>query len=103
MPARCRIINGQSLSGGRSFGKGTVQALTPLPHGQLKITQSKYYRISGASTQHRGVIPDIKFPVIYDPEEVGESTLKEAMVWDTIAPLKHDYYGDLDTDQRLSW
>jgi carboxyl-terminal processing protease len=85
------------IVGGRSFGKGTVQALTPLPHGQLKITQSKYYRISGASTQHRGVIPDIKFPVIYDPEEVGESTLKEAMVWDTIAPLKHDYYGNLDT------
>lgn len=82
--------------GGRSFGKGTVQALSPLPHGQLKITQSKYYRISGESTQHRGVVPDIEFPSIYDPEEVGESTLDGALGWDTIAPMKHRYYGNLN-------
>ena len=82
--------------GGRSFGKGTVQALTPLPHGQLKITQSKYYRISGESTQHRGVVPDIEFPEIYDPTEVGESTLDGALGWDTIAPMKHRYYGNLN-------
>jgi len=80
--------------GARSFGKGTVQALMPLPHGQLKITQSKYYRISGASTQHRGVVPDILFPAIFDPEEVGESTLKGALIWDTIAPMQHAAYGD---------
>ena len=82
------------IVGGRTFGKGTVQALTPLPHGQLKITQSKYYRISGESTQHRGVIPNIKLPTIYDPEEVGESTLDGALAWDTIRPMKHDYYGN---------
>lgn len=82
--------------GGRSFGKGTVQALSPLPHGQLKITQSKYYRISGESTQHRGVLPDIEFPAIYDPEDVGESTLDGALGWDTIAPMKHRYYGNLN-------
>jgi carboxyl-terminal processing protease len=82
--------------GGRSFGKGTVQALAPLPHGQLKITQSKYYRISGESTQHRGVLPDIEFPAIYDVEEVGESTLDGALGWDTIAPMKHRYYGNLN-------
>jgi carboxyl-terminal processing protease len=82
--------------GGRSFGKGTVQALSPLPHGQLKITQSKYYRISGESTQHRGVVPDIEFPEIYDPAEVGESTLEGALGWDTIAPMKHRYYGNLN-------
>ncbi len=82
--------------GGRSFGKGTVQALAPLPHGQLKITQSKYYRISGESTQHRGVLPDIEFPAIYDPDDVGESTLDGALGWDTIAPMKHRYYGNLN-------
>jgi carboxyl-terminal processing protease len=82
--------------GGRSFGKGTVQALAPLPHGQLKITQSKYYRISGESTQHRGVLPDIEFPAIYDPEDVGESTLDGALGWDTIAAMKHRYYGNLN-------
>lgn len=82
--------------GGRSFGKGTVQALSPLPHGQLKITQSKYYRISGESTQHRGVVPDIEFPDIYDPADVGESTLDGALGWDTIAPMNHRYYGNLN-------
>ena len=80
--------------GARSFGKGTVQALMPLPHGQMKITQSKYYRISGASTQHRGVVPVILFPAIFDPEEDGESTLKGALIWDTIAPMQHAAYGD---------
>ncbi|MBT4518606.1 MAG: PDZ domain-containing protein, partial [Halieaceae bacterium] len=41
--------------GDQSFGKGTVQTLVPLTEGQLKITESKFYRISGESTQHRGV------------------------------------------------
>ena len=51
------------IVGSQSFGKGTVQSLTPLRHGQLKLTESKFYRISGDSTQHRGIVPDIDFPV----------------------------------------
>ena len=43
------------IVGDRSFGKGTVQTLLDLPEGQLKITESKFYRISGDSTQHRGL------------------------------------------------
>ena len=81
--------------GGRSFGKGTMQALSPLPHGLLKITQSKFYRISGKSTQLYGVTPDILFPAIYDPEILGESTLKGALEWDTVKSMEQDYYGDL--------
>ena len=42
--------------GGQTFGKGTVQSLRPLTEGQLKITQAKFYRVSGESTQHQGVI-----------------------------------------------
>ena len=49
--------------GDRSFGKGTVQTLLGMPEGQLKVTESKFYRISGDSTQHRGVVPDIDFPL----------------------------------------
>ncbi|MBR9805119.1 hypothetical protein GYB62_01195, partial [bacterium] len=45
--------------GSQSFGKGTVQSLTELSHGSLKLTESKFYRVSGDSTQHRGVLPDI--------------------------------------------
>ena len=83
--------------GEQSFGKGTVQSLVPLQEGQLKITESKFYRISGESTQHRGVIPDITYPSLFDPKEIGESALDNALAWDQIAPARfnryHDYSG----------
>ncbi len=84
--------------GNQSFGKGTVQSINPLQHGQLKITESKFYRVSGESTQHNGVIPDIEFPAIYDKSLVGESTLDNALAWDTIAPVYHDTYYDLASE-----
>lgn len=83
--------------GDRSFGKGTVQTLIPLTEGQLKITESKFYRISGESTQHRGVVPDVEFPSIYDTEEIGESALDHALNWDQIDPVRHVNYGDLSS------
>ena len=61
------------IVGEQSFGKGTVQSLVALQEGQLKITESKFYRISGESTQHRGVLPDILFPSLFDPTQIGES------------------------------
>ncbi|CAA0119448.1 Tail-specific protease [BD1-7 clade bacterium] len=70
-----------------SFGKGTVQSLQPLSHGKLKITESKFYRISGDSTQNRGVVPDVELPAIYDSELVGEGSQDKAMKWDSIAPV----------------
>lgn len=81
--------------GTQSFGKGTVQSVNPLSHGQLKMTESKFYRISGDSTQNRGVIPDISFPPLYDSEQIGESILDNAMAWDRIARARHSYYYDL--------
>ena len=72
--------------GSDSFGKGTVQSLTPLSHGRLKLTESKFYRVSGESTQNRGVIPDILFPPIYDKTLVGESATENSMKWDSISP-----------------
>ncbi|MBY4678667.1 carboxy terminal-processing peptidase [Marinobacterium arenosum] len=75
--------------GGQTFGKGTVQALHPLDHGQLKLTHAKFYRISGASTQHKGVEPDISFPTLYDSEDIGESALDGALAWDTVRPVRH--------------
>ncbi len=83
------------IVGDRSFGKGTVQTLIPLTEGQLKITESKFYRISGESTQHRGVVPDIVFPSIYNTDEIGESSLDHALSWDNISPIRHSDYGDL--------
>ena len=82
--------------GSQTFGKGTVQALLPVNEGQLKLTIAKFYRISGKSTQHRGVIPDIEFPSAFDPEEIGESALDTALPWDQIRSLR---YRPLDTPQ----
>ena len=80
--------------GEQSFGKGTVQSLIALQEGQLKITESKFYRISGESTQHRGVIPDIEYPSLFDPDEIGESALDNALAWDQIAPARFNRYDD---------
>jgi len=80
------------IVGTQSFGKGTVQTLTQVYEGQLKITESKFYRVSGDSTQHRGVIPDIVLPQVIDPSEVGESTYDSALEWDQIHPVRHDTY-----------
>ncbi|MEO8315556.1 MAG: carboxy terminal-processing peptidase [Pseudomonadota bacterium] len=80
------------IVGQRTFGKGTVQNLLPLEdrwtqkatEGQLTVTIGKFYRVTGASTQHRGVEPDIILPSAIDMNEVGESSLEEALPWDTI-------------------
>ncbi|WP_178082799.1 carboxy terminal-processing peptidase [Pseudomonas sp. BBP2017] len=74
------------ILGGQTFGKGTVQTIQPLNHGELKLTLAKFYRVSGQSTQHQGVLPDIDYPSIIDTKEIGESALPEAMPWDTIRP-----------------
>ncbi len=79
--------------GQRSFGKGTVQNLVPLDRwsqrpvdGQLTVTIGKFYRVTGESTQHRGVEPDIILPSAISLDEVGESSLEAALPWDRIAP-----------------
>ncbi len=83
--------------GSQTFGKGTVQELIPLGEGQLKITRAKFYRISGESTQFRGVLPDVDFPDIYDvSEEIGEEALPSALPWDTIETTSfYRPFGDL--------
>ncbi|NRA21585.1 MAG: carboxy terminal-processing peptidase [Oceanospirillaceae bacterium] len=76
------------IIGNQTFGKGTVQTLSPLKHGQLKLTHAKFYRISGDSTQNKGVMPDISLPALLDIEEYGESALAHALPWDTVKPVK---------------
>ncbi len=89
------------IVGQRSFGKGTVQQLFPLDRwtqkpvdGQLTITMGKFYRVTGESTQHRGVEPDIHLPSIIDMNEVGESSLDDALPWDRIAPARFKRYSE---------
>ena len=77
------------IIGQRTFGKGTVQSLENLSQGQIKITESKYYRVNGMSTQNKGVKPDIELPVTWDIESVGESSFPTALEWDVIRPYRH--------------
>jgi len=83
--------------GDQSFGKGSVQSIVPLSHGELKITESKFYRISGDSTQHRGVVPDIQLPSLIDKDKVGESSSsnRNALPWDRIHAAPHEVYFDI--------
>ncbi len=125
------IVVGES-----TFGKGTVQNLISLDrflkgpkiagnsgsnsdvkYGQLKITLAKFYRITGSSTQKRGVQPDIKFPSPYEDENFGESSRDNALPWDKISSTSYEesdliseeiinrlndlYLDDLNTDKGL--
>ncbi len=83
------------IVGTNSFGKGTVQELKPLGDGKLKLTSAKFYRVSGESTQHMGVAPDLKYPQIYKVEDTGESSLEGALPWDTILKTRYNAYKSL--------
>ena len=83
--------------GTQTYGKGTVQAMLPLHHGQITLTQQKFYRISGNSTQNRGVIPDINLPSLYDTNEIGESALEGALPWDKIRPARYKMFSDFSS------
>jgi carboxyl-terminal processing protease len=82
------------IVGQQTFGKGTVQNLYSLDqyirsendegYGQLTLTIGKYYRVTGESTQHRGVDPDIALPSHIDAELIGESARDTALPWDTV-------------------
>ncbi len=92
------------IVGQQTYGKGTVQNAHPLNYaifgrkpelGQLNVTIGKYYRITGESTQDRGVTPDIALPSLIDANEVGESTRDRALPWDHIDAAAFKSEGDL--------
>jgi carboxyl-terminal processing protease len=84
--------------GQQTYGKGSVQNLYPLDRyalgpnagfGQLTVTIGKYYRVTGDSTQHRGVEPDITLPSLLDTDDIGESTRESALPWDRINAARY--------------
>jgi len=89
--------------GETTFGKGTVQNIVDLDRwpaseeqrfGQVKLTIAQFFRVSGSSTQHKGVVPDIAFPASVDATEFGESTYDNALPWTRIASVPHTQYGN---------
>lgn len=112
------------ILGTQSYGKGTVQSAIDMERvisptdklllkakseesgseiiptgapqfGQINITMAKFYRITGSSTQHKGVTPDIVFPSIYDGDKYGESSEPSALPWDQINPTRFTPVADL--------
>lgn len=89
--------------GETTFGKGTVQNIVDLDRwpasekqrfGQVKLTIAQFFRVSGSSTQHKGVVPDLAFPASVDASEFGESTYDNALPWTRIAAVPHTRYGN---------
>ncbi len=93
------------IVGEQTFGKGTVQNIIDLNYalrsedrsaGALKLTIDKFYRITGESTQLKGVVPDIDFPDPIARNHFGESSFESALPWDTIKSV------DYDKENRIS-
>ncbi|MFY7889340.1 MAG: carboxy terminal-processing peptidase [Spirosomataceae bacterium] len=93
------------IIGEQTYGKGTVQSLIELNRflknepenvGQLKITMEKFYRITGSSTQHKGVTPDIELPSAFSAKEYGESSQPSALPWDMIPSSRFSVYPDMN-------
>ena len=92
------------IIGNTTYGKGTVQSALPMSRinptlgdkgGQINLTTGKFYRISGSSTQHKGVTPDIEFPTIFPADKYGESSEPSALPWDEIKSSNYAKVEDL--------
>ena len=81
-----------------TFGKGTVQNIFQLPegYGALKVTIAQFYRVSGWSTQNRGVETSLVLPSLNNAREIGESTLDNALPWRSIDPVSYRVSGNLE-------
>ena len=86
------------IVGEPTFGKGTVQSIVDLnrfirdsdeDHGRLKTTVAQFFRVSGSSNQHRGVIPDVIYPTADNNDEQGERGLPNALPWEHIKPARY--------------
>ena len=84
----------------KTHGKGSVQTVLRLSRngtmGSIKVTNALFYRISGGSTQLRGVIPDIIVPSAFDYMEFGEDFLPNPMEWSTVRPAIYSPFSELD-------
>jgi carboxyl-terminal processing protease len=94
------------IVGESTYGKGTVQSVLDLkrfltenePVGELKLTFQKFYRVTGSSTQHKGVVPDILLPSALDAAHYGESASPSALPWDVIKAAP--YQRSLDINDK---
>jgi len=88
------IIVGDS----KTHGKGSVQTILPMSRdkkmGSIKVTSALFYRVSGASTQLRGVVPDIVIPSAFEYMELGEDFLSNSLEWSSVREVMYSPFGD---------
>ena len=87
--------------GSQTFGKGTVQRMIELSHGHLKFTEQKYYRVSGESTQNKGVEPDISIPFVFNDEEIGERSYENSLPYNFIDPIFYRSFNKVENIELL--
>ena len=87
--------------GSQTFGKGTVQRMIELSHGHLKFTEQKYYRVSGESTQNKGVEPDITIPLVFNDEEIGERAYENSLPYNHIDPIFYRSFNKVENVDLL--
>ncbi|MGD1841689.1 MAG: carboxy terminal-processing peptidase [Thermonemataceae bacterium] len=96
------------IVGEETYGKGTVQSILDLGRymteygqniGQLNLTLSKYYRVTGSSTQHLGVVPDLKLPSPFEGDEYREKSQPSALPWDEISSARFRKSGDVSNGE----
>lgn len=92
------------IIGNSTYGKGSVQSAIDMSRvnadlgnkgGQINLTTGKFYRISGSSTQHKGVVPDVEFPTVFPADKYGESAEPSAMPWDEIKSSNYKVLGNI--------
>lgn len=85
------------IVGTQTYGNGTLQARISLSYGELTLTQQMFYRVTGDSTQIRGVMPDINLPSLINLNDIGEHSLKGAVPWDKIRQAQYDSWPDFSS------
>ena len=81
-------------------GKNVATGANAPQFGQINLTMAKFYRVNGSSTQHKGVMPDIEFPMIFPSDKYGESSEPTALPWDTIEPSRYVPVTNLEPVKR---
>ncbi|HOK05027.1 MAG TPA: S41 family peptidase, partial [Victivallales bacterium] len=103
---------GVIIGDSQTHGKGSVQTIVSLNDflkywglsrdcGSVKVTNAKFYRINGESTQKKGVIPDLILPSITDSMDLGEAKLKNALEWDTVTALEYKKWMPDNTFEKI--
>ena len=99
-PVNTAMLTARNIKEGKSDKAASTTGADAPRFGQINLTMAKFYRINGSSTQHKGVMPDIEFPMVFPADDFGESSEPTALPWDTIEPSNYTRVGNLDLIKR---